>query len=659
MKTATVSNSRRRWTWTLALALGGCNGGGSEGGDTDTAASTTDSTGTTGTTTDVEPTTAGPTSTDSTSTDSTTTTTDPTSTTTTTTGDTSTGDTTTEGLTSTGTETTETGTTGTTGTTEGTTGTTGPDELIKVQIVAFNDFHGNLEPPAGNGGKVTLPDQTKIDAGGAAYLATHVAALRAENPNTVVVSAGDLIGASPLISALFHDEPTIEVMNQIGLAYNAVGNHEFDDGAAELLRMQEGGCHPVDGCNDGSPFPGADFQFLAANVLTAQDPLETLFPSYALHTVDGVQLAFIGLTLEATASIVNPAGIAGLTFVDEVARVNALVPELTGMGVEAIVVLIHEGGFQTGTFDECPGISGPIVAIVEGLDDAVDVVVSGHTHQPYNCVIADKIVTSAASVGRVLTDIDLEISSATGDVVTAVAKNVPVTRDMADPAIAAFVAEYKQLAAPLANQQIGTITATLDQYPPDPGVGLSEMGLVLADAHLAATADPLLGGAQIAFMNLGGVRDDLGFAKTGAEPVDGIVTYGEAFSVQPFGNNLVVLSLTGAQIKALLEQQFIEGLEPYILQMSQGFSYTYSESAPIGSKIDPASITLEGVTIDPAQSYRVATIGFLADGGDGFSVFLDGTDRVGGVTDMDALVAYFAGNSPISPPGLDRITMVP
>lgn len=657
MDALTFSNTLCRWIaapLALALAGGGCSDDGSKATDTVATATTTGDTDP-GTTTEVAPTTSGtettvaPTSTGGETTDTGTTGATETTDTTETTGATETTDATetTEGVTSTGVETTDA------------TETTGGEEIVKVQIVAFNDFHGNLEPPSGSGGKIILPDDSKIDAGGAAFLATHVAALRADNPNTLVVSAGDLVGASPLTSALFHDEPTIEVMNQIGLDFNAVGNHEFDEGATELLRMQSGGCHPVDGCADGTPFPGAAFQFLAANVLVDDKPGETLLPSHAVRDVDGVRIGFIGLTLAATASIVTPSGIAGLTFADEIERINAVVPELTGIGVEAIVVLIHEGGFQPGYYDECAGISGPIVDIVSGIDDAVDVVVTGHTHQAYNCVVAGKVVTSAASFGRVLTDIDLEISTATGDVTAVMARNVVVTRDEADPFVESFVADYKELSAPLANQQIGTITAALAQYAPVDGPGLSEMGAVLADAHLAATADPLLGGAQIAFMNPGGVRDDLTYLASGDEPVDGIVTYGEAFSVQPFGNNLVVMSLTGLQIDALLEQQFSPGLDPNILQVSSGFNYTYSLSAPIGSKIDPASITLDGVALAPEGEYRVAVISYLASGGDSFSVFVDGTDVVGGVTDMDALQMYFAAYSPVSPPTLDRITAAP
>ncbi len=540
------------------------------------------------------------------------------------------------------------------------TGTGGvvPDEIVAVQLIGMNDFHGNLEPPSGSSGKITLPDTTKVDVGGAAYLATHLAALRLENPNTVFVSAGDLIGASPLTSALFADEPTIEVMNEMGLEFNAVGNHEFDDGWVELLRMQNGGCHPKDGCLDGTPFPGANFQFLAANVLTKKDPIETLFPSYGVREFGGVTIAFIGMTLEGTPEIVTPSGVAGLTFVDEAQRANALVPELQEKGIEAIVVLIHEGALTTGFYDQCEGISGPIVEIVNNLDPAIDVVITGHTHQAYNCQINDKLVTSAASFGRILTDIDLELSTKTGDVVSATASNVLVTREFADPKVDAFVAGYKQLAAPLANKQIGSITATLEKTPPKDGPGISTMGLVIADAQLAATADPKLGGAQIAFMNSGGVRADLVYPAAPGELADGIVTYGEAFAVQPFGNSLVVMTLTGAQIKALLEQQFTPGFE-YVLQVSKGFTFTWSKSAQVGAKVDPSSIKLNGVTIDPAQNYRVVVNSFLAAGGDGFKVLIAGTERIGGVTDLQALEAYFASKSPIAPPALDRVTLVP
>jgi 5'-nucleotidase len=527
-------------------------------------------------------------------------------------------------------------------------------DSVTVQILALNDFHGNLEPPAGSSGRIGA-----INAGGVEYLATHIANLRAQNPNTVVVSAGDLIGASPLISALFHDEPTIEAFNLIGLDYNAVGNHEFDEGAAELLRMQQGGCHPTDGCLDGDGFAGADFQFLAANVVYS-DSGKTIFPPYAVENFRGTKVAFIGMTLEGTPTIVTPSGVEGLTFLDEADAANALVKELTRRQVETIVVLLHEGGVQTGIGDHnsCAGIAGPIVDIVNRLDDAVDVVISGHTHQAYNCVIDGKLVTSAASFGRLVTKVDLTIDRKSGDVVEMQADNRIVTRDVPKAALlTALVERYGTLAAPLANRIIGTISADITRT--NNPAGESALGDVIADSQLDATDDPGFGDAVVAFMNPGGIRADLIFANSSAGEAPGEITYNEIFTVQPFGNSLVTMSLTGAQIDTLLEQQFDNPAvgQNRILQVSNGFTYTWSQSAPTGSKV--SNIMLNGVPIDPAATYRVTVNSFLAEGGDNFFVLREGTNRLGGALDLDALEAYFAANSPVVPGPQNRITVVP
>jgi 5'-nucleotidase len=528
------------------------------------------------------------------------------------------------------------------------------EKTIDVQLLAINDFHGNLQPPAGSAGRIETPSGP-VDAGGVEYLSTHLKQLEQTNPNTLIVAAGDLIGASPLISALFHDEPTIEAMNTAGLDIASVGNHEFDEGSAELLRMQNGGCHPTDGCQDGDPFAGADFQYLSANVVR-EDTGQTLFPAYEIRKFKDVRVAFIGMTLEATPTIVTPSGVAGLDFRDEVETVNALVPQLRAQKVEAIVVLIHEGGLPTGLYNECPGISGPIVDIVNNLDDEVDVVVSGHTHQAYNCVIDGKPVTSASSFGRLVTDIDLTLDRRTDDVASVSVNNVIVTRDVTpDPAQTALVAKYDALAAPLANRVIGQVTADITRLAN--AAGESALGDVIADAQLDATDDPGFGDAVVAFMNPGGIRADLTFAQSGSEG-DGNVTYGEAFTVQPFGNSLVTMTLTGAQIDALLEQQWDNPApgQSRILQVSEGFSYTWDASAPVGDRVDPTSITIDGVPIDPDASYRVTVNSFLADGGDNFTVLREGTDRLGGEVDLDALVAYFETSSPVAPGAQDRIT---
>lgn len=528
---------------------------------------------------------------------------------------------------------------------------------IHVQVLAFNDFHGNLEPPSGSNGRIKAPASdggtVDVNAGGAAYLAHHLQKLREENPErTVVVSAGDLIGASPLVSGIFHDEPTIEVMNMMGLDINSVGNHEFDEGFTELLRMQTGGCHTMDGCQTGASFPGARFKFLAANVFTDVATRKTLLPAYDIREFQGVKVAFIGMTLEGTPLIVSPGGLAGLTFQDEADTVNALVPELKQQGVEAIVVVIHEGGLPTGLHDECPGISGPIKELVERFDDEVDVVVSGHTHQAYNCVINGKRVTSAASNGRLVTDIDLVLDPISRDVVEVSARNVIVTRDTADASVEAFVKGLVTQAAPLRDRVIGNTPGELKAPArplPEGSTGESTLGNVIADAMLAATREQRLGGAVIAFQNPGGVRADINA---------GDITFGEVFAVQPFANNLVTLTLTGEQLETLLEQQF-QPAGTSILQVSQGFAFTWKSSGPAGNKVDPASITLNGTTVEPTASYRVTVNNFMASGGDGLTVLTQGKEPLTGVIDLDAFDAYTRANNPLTPPESGRITRLP
>lgn len=528
---------------------------------------------------------------------------------------------------------------------------------VKVQILAVNDFHGNLAPPSGSSGRVTIAPGVTVDAGGVEYLSTHVNALRATNPNTIFVSAGDMIGATPLLSALFHDEPSVEAFNHMGLDFNAVGNHEFDEGEAELLRMQNGGCHPVDGCLDGTGFDGAQFQYLSANV-TRKDTGRTLFPPYGIRTFDGVKIAFIGMTLEGTPTIVSPSGITNLSFHDEADTTNALIRRLKGMGIEAIVVLIHEGGLPTGLYNECPGISGAIVDIVERTDKEVDLFITGHTHQGYNCVIDGRPVSSAMSFGRLVTDIDLAIHPNTGEVKSISVNNVIVTRDVEeDSFLTNLIATYDAIAAPLANRIIGQITADITRT--NNAAGESALGDVIADAQLDATDDPGLGDAVVAFMNPGGIRADLTYASSPAGEGDGNVTYGESFTVQPFGNSMVTKTMTGAQIQLVLEQQF-DNPEPgqmRILQVSEGFTYTWSASAPIGSKV--TNVMLNGEPLDMGASYRVTMNSFLADGGDNFFAFTLGTDPLGGAVDTDALEAYFTTHSPVSPGPQNRITQIP
>ena len=522
---------------------------------------------------------------------------------------------------------------------------------VDLRILAINDFHGNLRPPPG-GIRIADPnDKTKkiaVAAGGAEYMATLVKELREGHKNNIFVAAGDLIGASPFLSAMFHDEPTIESLSMMGLAVTSVGNHEFDEGTDELLRMQNGGCHPADKCQGPHPFAGAKFHYLAASTFEKSSG-KTVFPPYEIREFDGVPVAFIGLTLKGTPNIVSPVGVAGLEFRDEADTVNALVPELKARGVEAIVVLIHEGGVPTGDYNECPGISGPIVDIVKKFDRAVDIVISGHTHQAYVCDIDGRLVTSGDKYGTLVTTIDVKLDPATHDVISAKADNV-IVRNAAlakDSDQTALIAAYDKLAAPIAERRAGSVTDTLSRVPNE--AGESVLGDIIADAQLAATRSDKDGGAMIALTNPGGIRTDI------AKKEDGAVSYGDVFASQPFRNQLVTLTLTGAQIKDMLEQQWLNPKRPRILQVSKGFEYTWDNAKPYGEHVAAESLALNGARIERAQAYRVTVNNYLSVGGDGFTVFKDGKAPLTGGYDADALDAYFKANSPLSPGQPDRI----
>jgi 5'-nucleotidase len=522
---------------------------------------------------------------------------------------------------------------------------------VDLRILAINDFHGYLRPSPG-GIRIADPDdKTKriaVPAGGAEHMATLVKQLRENHKNTIFVAAGDLIGASPFLSAMFHDEPTIESLSMMGLEVAAVGNHEFDEGGDELKRMQNGGCHPVDKCQGSHPFLGAKFRYLAASTIE-KNTGTTIFPPYAIREFDGIAVAFIGLTLKATPDIISPVSAAGLEFKDEADTVNALVPELKARGAEAIVVLIHEGGYPTGDYNECPEISGPVVEIVKKFDRAVDVVITGHTHQAYVCEIDGRLVTSGDKYGTLVTAIDLKLDPNSRDVISAKADNI-IVRTAAyakDPEQTALLEAYDKFAAPIANRRAGSITETLSRAPNE--AGESALGDIIADAQLAATRADKDGGAAIAFTNPGGLRADI------TKKSDGTVSYADVFASQPFRNQLVTLTLTGSQIKNTLEQQWLDPRRPRILQVSKGFSYAWDNAKPNGDRVIAASMSLNGERIDPVKSYRVTANNYLSVGGDGFTVLKEATAPQIGVFDADALYAYFQANSPIAPMAPDRI----
>ncbi|MFI6659647.1 bifunctional metallophosphatase/5'-nucleotidase [Streptomyces sp. NPDC050523] len=552
----------------------------------------------------------------------------------------------------------------------------GPSRYQDVQLLSFNDLHGNLEPPAGSSGRVTelQPDGTTktVDAGGVEYLATHLRDARKGHPYSVTAAGGDMVGASPLISGLFHDEPTIEALNKLDLDVTSVGNHEFDEGAKELARLQNGGCHPTDGCYTDKKFKGADFPYLAANVLDEKTGKPILRP-YWVWKKNGVKIGFIGVTLEGTPDVVSAEGVKGLKFKDEVETIDKYAKVLQKQGVKSIVALIHEGGFPaSGAYNyDCDsagagsGISGPIVDIAKNITPAVDALVTGHTHNAYVCTIPDpsgkpRMVTSAASFGRLYTDTTLTYDRVTGDIARTSVKsaNHVVTRTVAKaPDMTALIGRWNTLAAPIGNRPIGYISADV------PSTGTeSPMGDLIADAQLAygKELDPE---TDLALMNPGGVRAGLTYQATGSEG-DGVVTYAEGFTVQPFSNTVNLQDFTGAQLVQVLKEQVsgANASSPKVLQPSSGLTYTLDLTKTGADRVVTDSIRLNGAAIDPAATYRVATNSFLAGGGDGFTTLGQGTNDLVGTDDLTALEKYLTANSsassPMSPPVPGRITIV-
>jgi 5'-nucleotidase len=574
-----------------------------------------------------------------------------------------------------------------------------PAGTVVVQVLAFNDFHGNLRPPSpSNSAVLVKPGDPAIDdagspvpteagtgdagginyvvhAGGASYFAAHVNALRAQNPNTLLVSAGDMTGASPLISNLYNDEPTIRVMNQIGVDFHGVGNHEFDHGVANVLRFQSGGCDissrtdaGFGSCEADPDFPGATFQYLAANVDVnvvgdagppSGTPVKTLFPPYSIKAVGGANIAFIGLTLSDTTPY-SPSGIIGLSFANEVATANALVAQLKNQNVDAIVVLVHQGGFQAGTYDDCVNLTGPITTIADMIDPAVDVIHSAHTHIAYNCLRNGRVLTSAASYGRIISKIDLTIDTAAHKVVSTTAHNVVVTRDVTpDPNIDSLVQRYATDVAPVAERQVGQVSADIVK---DTGPnGEAPLGDVIADGMLAyAVAQGHA--ADVAFTNIGGIRDSLFYAHYYSEP-DGDITFEKAQAVEPFSDKVVLAQCKGSDIIAAIQQNvFVQASGgTKLLQVSQGFTYSWATSAADAkgqTAADPASFQIAGAALDPAATYNVVTVDFVQAGGDGYGAFKNCTNATTLGVDLDAFSAYLSAHqSPaLGPPAANRIT---
>jgi len=553
------------------------------------------------------------------------------------------------------------------------------DPVMRISVLAFNDLHGNLEPPLLSIREQVNQAPTAVPAGGIAYIASAIQQLKAQNPLHAVVSAGDMIGATPLISALFLDEPTIEAVNAIGIDFNAVGNHEFDKGVAELERMRRGGCAQftrLKPCLVNTAFPGANFEFLAANVKKENN--QTLFPAYGIKVFKRggheVKVGFVGMTLQGTPLIVTPSGVKGVRFESEAQTANALVPILKAQGVSALVLVIHEGGtVQGGPNDpHCPGLTGDIIPILNQLDPAFDVVVSGHTHRAYACdyqkfnPAKPFLLTSAGQYGTLLTHIELEVDALERKVTRKSAHNLIIQSEAftnaagvriattpglpqftPHPEVARIVATYKAASAEQAARQIVRLPQSITRAGTPSGE--TALGNLIADAQWAATAPADKGGSDFALMNPGGVRADLILP-----PGGGAVNYGQLFSIQPFGNTLTVKTFTGLLVQELLESQYRQN-RPRVLYPSAQLTYQVDLKKPVGQRV--SDIRIQGQTLQPHASYRVTMNSFLATGGDAFSVFNRGTDVVGGDLDVDALTEYLAKNPGLMPPTTDRIRL--
>ncbi|SFF79141.1 5'-nucleotidase [Novosphingobium sp. CF614] len=536
-----------------------------------------------------------------------------------------------------------------------------PVAPVEVGIIAINDFHGTLEPPRasvsapdGKGGSIPVP------AGGAAWLASAVDTIKAGHPNHVVVGAGDLTSASQLASSLHLDEPAVGVMNRIGLDFNAVGNHEFDRGWKELLRLQNGGCEKntrLQPCQL-EQFEGANYQYLSASTFKADG--STLFPATGLKTfgtgAGKVTVGFVGLSLRAVPMLVSPDQVAGLTFGDEAEAINKAVPALKAEGADAVVVLIHQGGkTREGDPDSCNDLTDGIRPILDRLGPGVDLVVSGHTHWQYVCHYGQSgdgtpiLLTSAGVYGKLVTDITLKIDPATHRVISKQAHNVIVQSpgysggrgDVPNTAlyprfnpradVAAYVAGYVRGAAALIARPVGKISGPAAKPSTESEEG-GTLGNLVADSQLNAGRDA---GARIAFVNPLGLRAPLDPAP------DGGVTFGQVYAVEPFNNSLVTMTLTGAQVRAVIEEGLDDQGTRQVLAPSAGLRFAFDMRRPSGSRL--VLLTLEGKPIDPAASYRVTVANFLAEGGDGFSTFTQGTDEVRGPIDNEAFQQWIAG----------------
>lgn len=518
---------------------------------------------------------------------------------------------------------------------------TPPSQPIVINLAAINDFHGHLEAEKFSIASAGAATPTSTVGGGIEIIGAQLQAWRQEDPELLFVGGGDLIGASPSISSLFADEPTLDALSQMGMRASALGNHEFDRGLQELKRQQHGGCdspQPEKACQYNGRFAGAKFAYIAANVIDKASG-QAFFPAYHIAQVKGVKVGLIGAVVRGVPTLVANQHIQGLDFIDEADAINRTIPTLKEQGVKVFVVLIHEGGSTTEAFDQpaCSQLKGPIVDIVKRLDPAIKLIISGHSHTGFHCEVAGRTVTQAQMYGHLLTRLSLHLDSKTHEVTSVNARNT-VMHPTAAPVPASLTtligkardASKAKISQPVARLAVPVVSRKANE------AGESPLGNLVADAQLAAVKHL---GAQIAFMNSKGIRGNLESA------ANNITNYGHNSTVLPFANTLVLMSLTGAEIRTLLEQQtWLDDEGPdgrNILQVSDGFTYTWDRNRPRGQRVIADSVKLNGVNLDDSKEYRIVANNFLAGGGDRVPMFLQGKNIVDThIKDLDVFIAY-------------------
>ena len=516
---------------------------------------------------------------------------------------------------------------------------TRPAGPIEINLVGMNDFHGHLDASKFEYSSAADNVARSHLAGGVDNIAAAIQAWRMQDKDLLFVGAGDLVGASPAMSSMWADEPSIEALGMAGLLASSVGNHEFDQGRAELMRQQNGGCvsvRPDKACQFSPQFKGAGFTWLAANVLDTATG-KPFLPAYRIAEVKGVKVGLIGAVLRDTASVVLASGIVGLSFVDEADAINKVIPAMRAKGVKVFVLMIHEGGQTSEPFDkpDCTELQGPIVGIVKRLDPAIRLIISGHTHKGFQCKVDGRTVTQAEMGGHVLSRINMQVDPASGTVLGIKVRNVPVKAGEYPPhaQVSAYLARTRALSKQALGKPLARIAARSIGRKASPA-GETALGNLIADAMLAGSRSQ---GARIAFMNSGGMRQDLDVGENLT------ATVGQLQIVLPFGNTLVAMDMTGAQLRSLLEQQWIRanGAHASVLQVSGGFSYRWNPALPPGQRVVRGSMMLDGQAIDEAKTYRVAANNFLAEGGDNFPIFKEALNKVDTqVRDFDAVVEF-------------------